>query len=394
MTSHNAETVLNMAKDILGKQQEQLKKIGKSRIVITGKSGVGKTTLLNQLLLKSQNEFGDGRAITSDITEYQIEGFPLIIAETKNISTHNYQEIQTDLEKYIKGHNSTGEEKDAVNLAWFCIDASSEHIDESEINLIQTIHNSGIPVIIVLTRGSHFHENDFQNDTPEATLRNHLRETLGKAAENIILVCALDKENTQNISGQNSKGLGKLMQETSRLLPKTKRSGFAQALAIHNPEALVLKQNTAHEIVKWSAGAATAAASVPIPGSDFLSLAPIQGTMLYKIGNLYGVNTEGTNWKSVITSVATPILAGMAAKAVVGSFLKCIPVAGSALGGAISGTSAATVTSLIGESYIEVLQNLTEQNLREGINEPISANKAFEQLSTTIKRNKKNTPKK
>lgn len=380
-----------MAREILRKYNEKEKTSGKPRILVAGKTGVGKSTLLNAIFSKSLAQVGVGKPVTQEITEYQSEDFPLIIADSKGLENQDYEEIVEELARYIKEHNSTGDEKDAVNLAWFCVSAPGGRFEDGEASFVQTIHKAGIPVIIVMTQGKRFQNDGFREDTPEAILRDYIRDQIGSSVDDIVLLRAQEEEDEDddgNMFIKKPRGLNTLIQSTNKLLPKGQKNAFAQALNARNTVSLTLKENAAREIVNWAAAAATAAAAAPIPGSDFLSLAPIQGTMLYKIGNVYGVNTEGTNWKNVITAVATPIVSGMIAHAAAGTILKFIPIAGSILGGLISGASAGAMTKLMGEVYLSVLNEMTKEILNEGEDRVITATEAFEHLAAAIRKKK------
>lgn len=391
MIENNSEQVLKMAKDLIDKYQVKNDKIGKPRILVAGKTGVGKSTLLNAIFSKSLAEVGIGKPVTQEITEYESDDFPLIIADSKGLEGQDYEEIVKDLVSYIQKHNGTGEEKDAVHLAWFCVSAPGGRFEDGEAALVKAIHQAGIPVIVVMTQGRLFRGNTFREETNESKLRDYISNKLGNSADDIILVRAQteeDEDDDGNVIFKKPKGLDRLIEVTNKILPKGQKNAFVQALNVRNEKALSLKENAAREIVNWATAAATTAAAVPIPGSDFLSLAPIQGTMLYKIGNIYGINTEGTNWSNVITAVATPLLGGMMARAAVGSVLKFIPVAGTLLGGIISGASAGGITKIMGEIYINVLHDMTKESLSDGNETPITAEKAFEGLAEAIKRKK------
>lgn len=389
MNHQSSEIAFNMARELLNKYTEQEKNNSKPRILVAGKTGVGKSTLLNAMFSKSLAQVGVGKPVTQEITEYQSDDFPLIIADSKGLENQDYEEIVAEIAQYIKEHNNTGNEQDAVNLAWFCVSAPGGRFEDGEASFVETVHKAGIPVIIVMTQGKRFQNDGFRDNTPEATLRDYIKSQVGSSVDDIVLLRA-QKEDDEDDDGnpiiKNPRGLNTLIEATNSLLPKGQKNAFAQALNVRNAAALTLKEGNAREIVNW-ATAAAAAAAAPIPGSDFLALAPIQGTMLYKIGNVYGVNTEGTNWKNVLTTVAAPLVSGMLTQAA-GSLLKFIPVAGSILGGLISGASAGAMTKLIGEIYLSVLNEMTKQILSEGKDRVITADEAFENLAVAIKRKK------
>ena len=106
------------------------------------------------------------------------------------------------------------------------------------------------------------------------------------------------------------------------------------------------------------AGAAASAAGVaysPIPFSDWMAIVPIQVGMIAAITSTFGISLSAAALTSIVGSVVTGTGATLAGRAIVSGLLKFVPGVGTALGGAISATTATAMTTAFGEAYIATL---------------------------------------
>ena len=67
------------------KFRDALKKLGRLNLLVAGRSGVGKSTLINAVFQGNLAETGQGRPITKDIKAYSKEGIPLTLFDTKGL---------------------------------------------------------------------------------------------------------------------------------------------------------------------------------------------------------------------------------------------------------------------------------------------------------------------
>ena len=114
----------------------------------------------------------------------------------------------------------------------------------------------------------------------------------------------------------------------------------------------------------------TAAASfgegyIPLPFSDALALVPTQLAMLAGITAIFGITVSENLLKSIVTSLTGTAGATFAGRTIVSNLLKMIPGVGTALGGTISGATAAVLTTALGEAYIAIMKMIAKGEITE-----------------------------
>ena len=131
--------------------------------MIVGKSGVGKSTLINNLLkLKGdqQAKHGVGNFQTVDIQAYTSQNFPLLrFIDTRGIElNHNYgaDAVKNDAMKFIERQIRTNNPNNFVQCIWYCI--TGNRFEQAEIDLLNSLRlaydNNRIPIVIVYTQAT------------------------------------------------------------------------------------------------------------------------------------------------------------------------------------------------------------------------------------------------
>ena len=132
-------------------------------VLLIGKSGVGKSTLINNLLQLTEEQMaktGVGNFQTVDIKEYKSDCVPFLrLVDTRGIEINKdfgINEIQKEAENYIKKQYNTNNINNFVQCIWYCITGNRFEDIEIEllINLRKTYYNNKIPIIIVYTQAS------------------------------------------------------------------------------------------------------------------------------------------------------------------------------------------------------------------------------------------------
>ena len=132
-------------------------------IMLVGKSGVGKSTLINNLLKLTPEEkakIGIGNFITTESKAYSSKAVPYLkLVDTRGIELNaNFgaEEVKTEAKKYIDQQLQKNEQNDFVQCIWYCI--TGARFEKAEKDLLNSLRKaygeSRIPIIIVYTQAT------------------------------------------------------------------------------------------------------------------------------------------------------------------------------------------------------------------------------------------------
>jgi small GTP-binding protein len=341
ITGNVMDNIDDIIKDAIQKATTER---GNISILIAGRSGVGKSTLINAIFQQKMAETGQGKPVTQNTREITKEGVPLTIFDTRGLEMSQFKETHADLEKLITERSSDRDSNRHIHVAWLCIQEDGRRVEQAEIDL-HTMLARHMPVICVVTKARS--DNGFKNEV----------QRLLPESKNVIRVRAIQEEMDDGYV-LKPMGLESLIELTSEVIPEGKR----RALAAAQRANINYRKTQSHKIVAASATAAAAAGASPIPFSDAVILAPIQVGMIAGITSVFGLElSKGT----LTTLVASAIGVGGATflgRTVVVNILKFFPGVGTVAGGAISAATASAITVGLGEAYITVLAEIFTQD--------------------------------
>ncbi len=321
--------------------EEAMKKaisdIGEVNILIAGKTGVGKSTLINAVFQGDYATIGQGRPVTKETREIKKEGIPLTLWDTRGLELKDYKRTFAALEDLIKIRNRYNDPMKHIHMAWICIDEGSRRVEDAEIELCELLSHH-MPVIAVITKA--VSDNGFRMEV--IRLLKHVKNAVRVNS----IATTLDDGYVIKPSG-----LEELVELAIEIVPEAQRKAFAAAQRV----SVKQKKDKSHAIVGSAALAATAAALNPIPFSDAVLLIPIQIGMLASITGVFGFELKKAFLMTLVSSTITAGGATMIGRTIVSNLFKFFPGAGTIAGGAISASTASAVTIAFGEAYISTL---------------------------------------
>lgn len=338
-------------------------KLGMVNILIAGRTGVGKSTLINSVFQGCLAETGQGRPVTTHVREITKEGIPLSIFDTRGLEMADFGQTIKDLETFIQSKNGDSDPMRHIHVGWICISEDSRRVERAETELAEMLAKR-FPVIGVVTKA--------RADNGFRTVVQDLMPT----ARNVVRVLALG-ERQDDGHVLPPRGLVELIRLTNELVPEGQRNALAASQRV-DVEA---KRMRAHAAVVTASLAAAGAGASPIPFSDALILVPIQISMLATITAVFGLPLSTGFLATLVSSAAGCSAATFVGRTLVSNLLKMIPGAGTLVGGAISATTAAAFTTMLGEAYIAVLTRLFKDKGIASISEKDVAEALTKELS-------------
>ena len=139
----NAENIAEMAKKAI---EEAIRERGQVNVLIAGRTGVGKSTLINSIFQGKLADTGQGRPVTTNTREIKKEGIPLAIWDTRGLEMAAYKETISELEKIVISRSQETDLKRHIHIAWLCVHEDGRRVEEAEIELHKTLAKH-MPVI-------------------------------------------------------------------------------------------------------------------------------------------------------------------------------------------------------------------------------------------------------
>lgn len=317
---------------------DALKKLGCANILIAGKAGVGKSTLLNAIFGEDVATTGKGHHVTQTVKEYYRDGLLYHVFDTKGFAESSCQQMTDDLKREIS-LRKTNDAKTHIHIMWYCVSEEEGCIEKNEIDFIKEIARD-IPVILVFTKAF---------DSNPTFYNKVVKEDYYSDIDYSVRVLAAPYSTPEGVVAVH--GLDKLTNLTYELVPDAAKRAFAAAQRINSE----LIRNSITKIVAASASAAAATGAIPIPCSDAIILAPIQIGMIASISVTFGLNIEAGFLSTIISSAAGVTGATLLGRHIVSNLFKLVPGAGSVIGGTISAATAAALTTAMGWAYFNSL---------------------------------------
>lgn len=149
----------DIAQKCLDAINERLKNLKKLNIMVVGKSGVGKSTLINSLFRGNFAETGLGRPVTDKIRKIEKKDYPMAIYDTPGFELSKGQQtkVKDEIIELINKGFASKDINDAIHCIWYCINVGGNRtFDETEIEWLKELTESNkitqVPIIAVLTQ--------------------------------------------------------------------------------------------------------------------------------------------------------------------------------------------------------------------------------------------------
>lgn len=344
-----------VVQDCFNAIREKVQNLTTLNIIVAGKTGVGKSTLINSVFRENLAETGMGRPVTTHMRRITKKDFPLVVYDTRGFELGKsvQDDVKEEVMKTIRDGLACNDISKAIHCIWYCINAASNRIEPEEIEWLRELgaenEMTQVPIIVVLTQC-------FSKKKAQEMRKAVEDENLNVVQ--IVPVLAQDYEIDEEYVAK-AFGLDVLIRVMSEALPDE----LLDTLQNLQKVSLDEKTKRAQAAVATATAAAAAAGATPIPIADCAVLIPTQVAMIASIAVIFGIDINKTVLASFVSSVLGTGGATLLGKTVVSNVLKLIPGAGSVAGGAISGATAGLLTTALGETFILVMTQIYKGEL-------------------------------
>ena len=328
---------------------EKIKNLNTLNIIVVGKSGVGKSTLINSLFRGNFAETGLGRPVTSEIRRLEKKDYPLAIYDTPGfeLSAGQQSQVKDEVIEIIRRGFASKDVNNAIHCIWYCINVGSNRtFDESEVQWLRefTAENkmTQVPVIVVLTQAV---------PKKKAADMKLLVEKENLDIVKVVPLLAQDMEFDDEYIARVY-GLDRLIDVMTEVLPVELQNTLQNV----QKASLEAKKRASQGVIATAVAASFGEGFAPIPFSDAALLIPTQVGMIAGITVIFGMDVSKSFLTSFVSATIGSAGATVLGKTIVSNLLKLIPGVGTVTGGFISGTTAGILTTALGTAYLLIME--------------------------------------
>jgi uncharacterized protein (DUF697 family)/GTP-binding protein EngB required for normal cell division len=340
--------VINVIREFEGAFESALEDLGRFNLAIFGKTGAGKSTLINAIFSDRVAEVGAGRPVTLKTSYYEHPSGYFGVYDSEGIEVGEEGDKILERFRQIIAEKRTAELKEQIHVIWYCVRGGDLRFEDGQAEFIRQLADEGLPIIFVFTQVEK--RNGEIHPKVQETAESVLSRDLPLAPSNHVFFTMAEGD---HFSGLEAHGLEELLDATFRVAPDGVRSALNAAQKLD----LSRKAAEARKWVQGTAATAAAAGATPIPFSDAAVLVPIQTAMMAKISVTFGLGVKKGTLATLAGAAITSGGVVNAGRYLVTNLLKFVP-GGNVAGGVIRAAVASSLTYAIGEAWIAVCSQL------------------------------------
>ena len=326
------------------KLAEAFAALGTFNLLVVGKTGVGKSTLVNAIFGSEVARTGVGEPVTKGLTHYRVPDGFLGLYDAEGFETGVAGNVILEGLRSVVALNAKQAPDQRIHAAWYLVRWSDRRFEQAQIDFVRELARLGLPVIIVMTqvptRAGEVHPDALE-------FADYINGLALPIAGSTVLTNAL----ADTFNGSPVFGVQDLLDATYLVVPEVAEKALTAAQKID----VGRKKKAVDAIINQAAAIAAGIGATPIPFADAALLVPNQITMIARITAAYGLPPSRARAMSLAGSIVLTGGATMAGRYAVTNLLKFVP-GGAVAGSAISATIAASMTKAVGLAWARVCE--------------------------------------
>ena len=325
---------------------EAFASLGCFNLAVFGKTGVGKSTLVNAIFGSEVAATGVGKPVTQGLDYHRHPGGLLGLYDSEGFETGaSGDDILAALRSRVAESRALPVDQQ-IHAAWYLVRWSDRRFEVRQGDFVRALSDLGLPVIMVITQVP---SRDGVPHPDALELAQYI-ESLGlplRPSGRALRTNAREDPFTSSPVF----GLQELLDATYVVVPEVATAALT-AVQILDWER---KRQAAKTIINQSVALAAGVGAAPIPFADAAILVPTQVTMIARITAAYGLPADRSRALAAAGAVVLTGGATMAGRYLATNLLKFIP-GGQVATSAISATVAGSLTRAVGGAWSRVCE--------------------------------------
>ena len=122
-------------------------------LLVAGKTGVGKTTLVNTMFGVTVGKVDVGHPVTTKIERHEVPNYPFVVYDVQGFELSNTEDIITSIRDKVTDTQAIRDEKYMIHAILYCIEHVGARIeDKEEIFIRQLASEYKVPMFLIFTK--------------------------------------------------------------------------------------------------------------------------------------------------------------------------------------------------------------------------------------------------